>query len=302
MDWFEKWMEYHQIATPGAPATYCPDGNSPPGEIKNSKLLIIDEKLTEENVHSSKYKEFDRDMLNYTGRSLKDNLQLNIDFTVITDDLFTYLERDYGWDYPILRYGTRDVSRRQNKGAKCHIDFYLRKLSIIDVPKDPSQKDYEIILVPQNQKVYELETRIIKSRESDELKLWKLQKPNLPFKEFYNTFIRQFKKNKKIMVEGELLSTPDRTIGSLRFSRDNVLTVEHQVQGYGYVFEAEEPEEELEEVNTMESFTNLNGMSEYTKVSSYWPNSVNNCFIYRHMNYLDLWRRMLVEGYEGLVI
>lgn len=218
------------------------------GRIINKPLLNLNENLTVESCHIEGSPVFNREALAYTGRSLINNLQQYIDFVVVTEELFVYLQNQYGCDYPILRYGIRDVGRSGKTLSSCFIEFYLCKLFIIDVPKESEQNDYEIILISQNQKVRDLESRIAQSRDTTDFRLWKLVKPNEPFKDFYSSLRRQFKHTKKIIVQGERLDAEGRSIGSLRFTRDDLLTVEYMLRDReSYVFEAEQPEESMVE-------------------------------------------------------
>jgi hypothetical protein len=67
----------------------------------------------------------------------------------------------------------------------CYVEVYLQKLWIVDAPKEAQQKDYEVMLISSNDKLKHIRDRISESRNSDEFRLWKMEKPDAPFSKFY---------------------------------------------------------------------------------------------------------------------
>jgi len=169
---------------------------------------------------------------------LKDNLQEIQDFIPITEDLFKQFETRYDCDFAILRFGIRDVGRSGVNAASCYIEHYPCKLHVIDVPKVKSQKNFEILLISQNDTLADMRRRICNSRATKNFRLWKMDRGSIPFKRFYKDFETQFKETQKIVVDGDLLDFNEQTIGSLRFTREDVLIIEHQIKSHReYAFE-----------------------------------------------------------------
>ena len=63
----------------------------------------------------------------------------------------------------------------------------------MDVPKDRSQKDYEIIQFSKYDPIEMLFDRVEKSRESSDFKLWRVYDPNIPFSDYQNNLKNQYK-------------------------------------------------------------------------------------------------------------
>lgn len=299
MKWFIAWAKYHSITYQSEPEIINPDEEIvKPEMIRNKDLLVFDENLTYEHCHiKNEVEYYDEEKESHTGRILEDNLRENTDFVALSENLFKYLWNQYGCDFKILRYAIRNIAKTGKTNAKWFIDFYLSKLKIMDVPKDKGQNAFEYILISMNDTVEDLYKRIGLSRSTDNFRMWKATKPDSSqsFKDYYQSFRNQFNESKRVKivyVDGEIIdynpaskeraSSRDRlnwnkrTIGSLLFTNDHILLIEHAIEGQsGFIFEVK-PEVEIDadtltiDIDTKAEKSNYNYIS-YDVKSSVMP-------------------------------
>ena len=66
----------------------------------------------------------------------------------------------------------------------------------MEVPKDKTQKNYEIIQMSRNDPVDRLYSRIKESRDSNDFRIWKIEMPNMQFNTFHKKLSTEYKQNK----------------------------------------------------------------------------------------------------------
>jgi hypothetical protein len=143
----------------------------------------------------------------------------------------------------------------------------------MDVPKDKLQIDYEVIVISQSNTIRDLRKRIIDSRKTKEFRMWKLVKTNMPFKEYYQSFVNQHKQNQRIEVSGEILNFANQKIGSLGFDENHILVIEHMINGNtNFEFEAIQVlDMNLNEETVISSIMSVNQEYSHREDHSYRP-------------------------------
>ena len=145
MEWFIKFTQYHGFWIKGYENRYD-DDSSKPGQIKNTGLLNLDQKLYLDGSDSQTYR------WSQTAMILKTGLRLGIDFIIVYPRMFNILSNKYGVDYPISRYWVKNPSCKPDwSSPNISLELYLPKLKILQIPKDcDSDDDFEYMLIPQD--------------------------------------------------------------------------------------------------------------------------------------------------------
>lgn len=196
-----------------------------PGSISNHNLLVEDEKLPS-------YK-WAPEYQGWLDQNMKDGLMEDIDFMILSVDVWKLLETHYGGNL-IKRYAAKE----DENSMDCIVEVNLQKLFAFDIPKDNKQPcEVEAILVPKTYTLADLKKLVLKLRNvrsGQSMRLWKIEVPKAPIAKYYDEVVREYSKHDSVIIEGEILH-PETELGAYTLvpeagiSRDHLLLIEHKV-------------------------------------------------------------------------
>ena len=216
-----------------------------PGIILNGSLLEDDRHLIDKNNEHSKCCDF-----SWAGRVLKQGLEQDRDYAIVTENLFTILNNTYDCDYPIYRYTVKNMDYHPISNPKRYfVQIYLPTIKIMDVPKLKGVTEFEYMQIPDsNHRVGDVVKRIKECRDSegeDEIRIWKLKYDNQKFIDYYNIFKEQFTRHKVVKVQGEQISYAYKATDLFEFTDQECIVIEYMIGKYDkFCFELDDSVEE----------------------------------------------------------